>query len=154
MSLIDIKDIAQLTLKFKNNGLRIVFTNGCFDLLHTGHLNLLQKASGFGDKLIVGLNSDISVKKLKGDSRPVETASVRAHNLLDQDFVDNVVIFNELTPKRLIDEIIPSVLVKGGDYKKEHIIGSRSVTKNGGVVKIIPLTLGFSTTLIINNSKR
>ena len=146
--------ISELILKYKNNGLKIVFTNGCFDLLHTGHIDLLKKASEFGDKLIVGLNSDSSVKKLKGNNRPIENESVRSNNLLDKVFVDDVIIFNELTPKKLIAQIIPDVLVKGGDYKKKDIVGYSEVTKGGGVVKIIPLTPGFSTTLIINKSIR
>ena len=148
------EDISELILKYKNNGLKIVFTNGCFDLLHTGHLDLLKKASELGDKLIVGLNSDSSVKKLKGNNRPIENESVRSNNLLDKVFVDDVIIFNELTPKKLIAQIIPDVLVKGGDYKKEDIVGYSEVIKNGGVVKIIPLTPGFSTTAIINKSNR
>jgi D-beta-D-heptose 7-phosphate kinase/D-beta-D-heptose 1-phosphate adenosyltransferase len=154
MSLIKKENIYELISKYKNNGLKIVFTNGCFDLLHTGHLDLLKKASEFGDKLIVGLNSDSSVKKLKGNSRPIEDEVFRSKNLLDKVFVDDVVIFNEPTPKKLITQIIPDVLVKGGDYKKEDIVGYSEVTKNGGVVKIIPLTPGFSTTAIINKSHR
>ena len=154
MSLIKKENIYELISKYKNNGLKIVFTNGCFDLLHTGHLDLLKRASELGDKLIVGLNSDSSVKKLKGSSRPIEDEVFRSNNLLDKVFVDDVVIFNELTPKKLITQIIPDVLVKGGDYKKEDIVGYSEVTKNGGVVKIIPLTPGFSTTAIINKSHR
>ena len=154
MMLIKKENIAKLILKYKSNGLTIVFTNGCFDLLHAGHLELLKKASVFGDKLIVGLNSDASVKKLKGSSRPIEDESVRSNNLLEKGFVDDVVIFNELTPKKLIAQIIPDVLVKGGDYKKKDIVGYSEVTKNGGLVKIIPLTPGFSTTSIINKSIR
>ena len=148
------EDISKLISKYKSNGLKIVFTNGCFDLLHAGHLDLLKKASEFGDKLIVGLNSDASVKKLKGNSRPIEDETVRSSSLLDKVFVDDVVIFNELTPKKLIAQIIPDVLVKGGDYKKEDIVGYSEVIKNGGVVKIISLTPGFSTTSIINKSNR
>jgi len=154
MIIIKKEDISKLISKYKNNGLSIVFTNGCFDLLHSGHLDLLSRASEFGDKLIVGLNSDVSVKKLKGRSRPIENESVRSNNLLDKSFVDDVIIFNEITPKKLIEQIIPNVLVKGGDYKKEEIVGYNNVTKNGGVVRIIPLTPGFSTTLIINKSNR
>ncbi len=154
MIIIKKEDISKLISKYKNNGLSIVFTNGCFDLLHSGHLDLLSRASEFGDKLIVGLNSDVSVKKLKGRSRPIENESVRSNNLLDKSFVDDVIIFNEITPKKLIEQIIPNVLVKGGDYKKEEIVGYNNVTKNGGVVRIVPLTPGFSTTLIINKSNR
>jgi len=154
MIIIKEEDISKLISEYKNNGLSIVFTNGCFDLLHSGHLDLLRRASEFGDKLIVGLNSDVSVKKLKGRSRPIENESVRSNNLLDKGFVDDVIIFNEITPKKLIEQIIPNVLVKGGDYKKEEIVGYNNVTKNGGVVRIVPLTPGFSTTLIINKSNR
>ena len=154
MIIIKKEDISKLISKYKNNGLSIVFTNGCFDLLHSGHLDLLRRASEFGDKLIVGLNSDVSVKKLKGRSRPIENESVRSNNLLDKSFVDDLIIFNEITPKKLIEQIIPNVLVKGGDYKKEEIVGYNNVTKNGGVVRIVPLTPGFSTTLIINKSNR
>ena len=154
MIIIKKEDISKLISEYKNNGLSTVFTNGCFDLLHSGHLDLLSRASEFGDKLIVGLNSDVSVKKLKGRSRPIENESVRSNNLLDKSFVDDVIIFNEITPKKLIEQIIPNVLVKGGDYKKEEIVGYNNVTKNGGVVRIVPLTPGFSTTLIINKSNR
>ena len=154
MIIIKKEDISKLISKYKNNGLSIVFTNGCFDLLHSGHLDLLRRASEFGDKLIVGLNSDVSVKKLKGRSRPIENESVRSNNLLDKSFVDDVIIFSEITPKKLIEQIMPNVLVKGGDYKKEEIVGYNNVTKNGGVVRIVPLTPGFSTTLIINKSNR
>ena len=154
MIIIKKEDISKLISEYKNNGLSIVFTNGCFDLLHSGHLDLLRRASEFGNKLIVGLNSDVSVKKLKGLNRPIENESVRSNNLLDKGFVDDVIIFNEITPKKLIEQIIPNVLVKGGDYKKEEIVGYNNVTKNGGVVRIVPLTPGFSTTLIINKSNR
>jgi rfaE bifunctional protein nucleotidyltransferase chain/domain len=154
MIFIEKEDIAKLIINYKKNGLSIVFTNGCFDLLHAGHLDLLKKASEFGDKLIVGINSDASVKKLKGSGRPIDSESIRANKLLDKDFVDDVVIFNELTPKNLIAKIIPDVLVKGGDYKKEDIVGYKHVINNGGVVRIVPLVPGFSTTLIINKSNR
>ena len=154
MIFIEKEDIAKLIINYKKNGLSIVFTNGCFDLLHAGHLDLLKKSSEFGDKLIVGINSDASVKKLKGSGRPIDSESIRANKLLDKDFVDDIVIFNELTPKKLIAKIIPDVLVKGGDYKKEDIVGYKHVINNGGVVRIVPLVPGFSTTLIINKSNR
>ena len=154
MIFIENEDIAKLIINYKKSGLSIVFTNGCFDLLHAGHLDLLKKSSEFGDKLIVGINSDASVKKLKGSGRPIDSESIRANKLLDKDFVDDIVIFNELTPKKLIAKIIPDVLVKGGDYKKEDIVGYKHVINNGGVVRIVPLVPGFSTTLIINKSNR
>ena len=134
-------------LKEKQNS--IVFTNGCFDLLHKGHIDLLNKASTFGDILIVGLNSDSSVKTLKGRGRPIENEITRSEKLLEISNVDFVIIFNSETPKTLINKIMPDVLVKGGDYNKDDIVGSNEVISSGGKVKIVPLTKGFSTTSII-----
>ena len=129
----------------------IVFTNGCFDLLHKGHIDLLNKASTFGDILIVGLNSDNSVKTLKGKDRPIENETRRSKKLLEISNVDYVIIFNSETPRDLIMKIMPDVLVKGGDYNKNDIVGSREVISTGGKVKIVPLTKGFSTTSIIES---
>ena len=129
-----------------------VLTNGCFDLLHKGHLDLLSNAAEFGDKLFVGLNSDTSVKKLKGDSRPKQNERTRAQNLLELKYVNHVIIFEDLTPQKLIHTISPDVLVKGGDYKESEIVGAKNVISSGGVVKIVPLTPGFSTTSIIEKS--
>ena len=154
MILIKKKDIFKLILKYKNNGLKIVFTNGCFDLLHTGHLDLLKKASEFGDKLIVGLNSDASVKKLKGNNRPIENESVRSNNLLDKVFVDDVLIFNELTPKKLITQIIPDVLVKGGDYTLDKVVGGEYVKSYGGEVKALEFLDDCSTSAIVEKMKK
>ena len=123
-----------------------------FDLLHKGHLDLLSNAAGFGDKLFVGLNSDKSVKKLKGDSRPKQNERTRAQKLLELKYVNHVIIFEDLTPQKLVHAISPDVLVKGGDYKKSEIVGASHVISSGGVVKIVPLTPGFSTTLIIEKS--
>ena len=124
----------------------IVFTNGCFDLLHKGHIDLLTKASEFGDKLIVGINSDESVKKNKGESRPVQNQEIRKKNLLNLKFVDNVYVFKESTPLKMIKSICPDVLVKGADYNVHEIVGAKFVIANGGKVRTIPLTPGFSTT--------
>ena len=124
----------------------IVFTNGCFDLLHKGHIDLLKRASEFGDKLIIGINSDESVKKIKGDNRPIEDQKTRKKNLLKLKFVDDVYVFEETTPLKIIKLICPDVLVKGADYTIHEIVGSKFVSGNGGKVKIIPLTPGFSTT--------
>ena len=129
----------------------IVFTNGCFDLLHKGHIDLLNKASTFGDILIVGLNSDNSVKTLKGKDRPIENEMRRSKKLLEISNVDYVIIFNSETPRDLIMKIMPDVLVKGGDYNKNDVVGSREVISAGGKVKIVALTKGFSTTSIIES---
>ena len=152
MSLISFKDINQLLTAYRKENFKLVFTNGCFDLLHKGHLDLLSNAAGFGDKLFVGLNSDASVKKLKGDSRPVQNEKIRAQKLLELKYVNHVIIFEDLTPQKLVHAISPDVLVKGGDYKKSEIVGARHVISSGGVVKIVPLTPGFSTTSIIEKS--
>ena len=152
MSLISFKDINQLLGKYRSGNFKLVFTNGCFDLLHKGHLDLLLNAAAFGDKLFVGLNSDKSVKKLKGDSRPIQNEKNRAQKLLELKYVNHVIIFEDLTPKKLIHIISPDVLVKGGDYKTNEIVGAKHVISSGGVVKIIPLTPGFSTTSIIEKS--
>ena len=152
MSLISFKDINQLLTAYRKENFKLVFTNGCFDLLHKGHLDLLSNAAGFGDKLFVGLNSDKSVKKLKGDSRPKQNERTRAQNLLELKYVNHVIIFEDLTPQKLIHTISPDVLVKGGDYKESEIVGAKNVISSGGVVKIVPLTPGFSTTSIIEKS--
>ena len=152
MSLISFNDINQFLATYRKENFKLVFTNGCFDLLHKGHLDLLSNAAGFGDKLFVGLNSDKSVKKLKGDSRPIQNEKNRAQKLLELKYVNHVIIFEDLTPKKLIHIISPDVLVKGGDYKTNEIVGAKHVISSGGVVRIIPLTPGFSTTSIIEKS--
>ena len=152
MSLISFNDINQLLTTYRKENFKLVFTNGCFDLLHKGHLDLLSNAAGFGDKLFVGLNSDKSVKKLKGDSRPKQNERTRAQKLLELKYVNHVIIFEDLTPQKLIHTMSPNVLVKGGDYKKNEIVGAKHVISSGGVVKIVPLTPGFSTTSIIEKS--
>jgi rfaE bifunctional protein nucleotidyltransferase chain/domain len=134
------------TFRWKFFGKRIVFTNGCFDLLHAGHIASLSQAADFGDILIVGLNSDASVKRLKGEHRPVQTEQNRATILASLYMVDAVVIFDEDTPLEIIKSIMPDVLVKGGDYTPETIVGAKEVMANGGKVEIIPLVPGLSTT--------
>ena len=116
MNLLSMKDIKRISSDYKSKGLKIVFTNGCFDLLHKGHLDLLNESSKYGDILIIGLNSDSSVKKLKGVSRPVEDEMKRSQKLMALNYVDHVIIFKQLTPRKLISELKPDVLVKGGDY--------------------------------------
>ena len=151
MSLKKIKDITIICNDLKRRGKKIVFTNGCFDILHKGHLHYLFESKKLGDHLIVGLNSDRSVKILKGAGRPVNNQARRAKNLLSKNIVDNVVIFDELDPYNLIKKIIPSVLTKGCDYKNKDIIGSDIVKSNNGSVVLIPFLKGYSTTEIINN---
>jgi D-beta-D-heptose 7-phosphate kinase / D-beta-D-heptose 1-phosphate adenosyltransferase len=128
----------------------VVFTNGCFDLLHEGHRHLLSEAAKLGDLLIVAVNSDASVKRLKGDSRPVEPLTIRLKNLAALETVDYVIAFSEDTPLQLIEQLQPAVLVKGGDYKKEEIIGNHLVKE----VVIIPLLDGFSTTKSIQDNSK
>ena len=132
---------------------KVVFTNGCFDLLHPGHLKLLQKAKSFGDVLIVGINSDSSVRILKGEGRPVVNQQDRLVILACLIIVDFVIIFEEETPLNLIKCISPSVLVKGGDYKLSEIVGGEHVIKNGGKVKIIKLKEGYSTSKFLKEIK-
>jgi rfaE bifunctional protein nucleotidyltransferase chain/domain len=133
---------------------KIVFTNGCFDILHLGHINYLSEAADLGDILIVGLNSDKSVKALKGDKRPFNNQDARAKLLASLFFIDAVTIFDQDNPEELIKEINPDVLVKGGDYSIAEIAGSDFVLKNGGEVKTIPITEGYSTTNILQNHKK
>lgn len=135
--------------RWKLLGKKIVFTNGCFDILHKGHLEILSQAASSGDMLIVGLNSDQSVKHLKGEGRPVNDESFRALILASLAIVDAVVLFDEPTPANLIKDIEPDVLLKGGDYTIDKIVGAEEVIKNGGEVKIVPLIKGYSTTALI-----
>ncbi len=140
------------TLKFF--GKKIIFTNGCFDIMHAGHTYYLNKARSLGDILVVGLNSDDSVKKLnKGSYRPIHTQNKRAEVLASLLCVDFVAIFEEETPLTLIQKVIPNILVKGGDYTESTIVGADIVKKNGGSIEIIPLLEGYSTTGIINKLK-
>lgn len=135
--------------EWRSAGETIVFTNGCFDILHRGHVEYLAQAADLGDKLIIGLNTDVSVKRLKGESRPVNDEKSRALLLSALQFVDVVVFFDEDTPYELIKQVQPDILVKGNDYKPEEIIGYDIVTAKGGKVLTIDLVEGFSTTNII-----
>ena len=153
MGIIEKSDLDSQIKQLKEQRNSIVFTNGCFDILHKGHIDLLNKASTYGDILIVGLNSDNSVKILKGKGRPIENEITRSKKLLEISNVDFVIIFNSETPKDLIIKIMPDVLVKGGDYSIDDIVGSNEVISSGGKVKIVPITKGFSTTSIIRSMK-
>ena len=154
MSLLSPDSLRKKSRFFKKDNKLIVFTNGCFDLLHKGHEDLLNKASSYGDILIVGINSDSSVKSIKGENRPIEKEITRVDKLLKLDCVDYVIIFDSKTPKNIIKIISPDVLVKGGDYDLNNIVGAQHVIKNGGDVKIVPLTPGYSTTSIIKLNNR
>ncbi len=133
----------------KNRKKKIVFTNGCFDILHAGHIQYLNEARALGDLLFIGLNSDESVKKLKGNSRPINGELERKFVLENLKAVDFVEIFNEETPLSLIEVVRPNILVKGGDWKPEQIVGSNFVLSNGGKVKSLSFRPGFSTTSTI-----
>jgi D-glycero-beta-D-manno-heptose 1-phosphate adenylyltransferase len=133
---------------FKN---KIVFTNGCFDILHRGHIEYLSKARDRGDILIIGLNSDASVRKIKGEGRPVQDETSRSLILASLRFVEAVVFFNEDTPLELIKIVQPDVLVKGGDYNEDTIVGADIVKARGGEVVVIPLVEGYSTSKILNS---
>lgn len=133
---------------WKSTGKKIVFTNGCFDLIHVGHVLYLESAAMLGDVLIVGLNSDTSVRRLKGSGRPINDQMNRSCVLAALSSVDAVIVFEEDDPLRLITEICPDILVKGGDWKPEQIVGSDFVLKNGGEVKSLQFVDGYSTTSI------
>jgi rfaE bifunctional protein nucleotidyltransferase chain/domain len=134
---------------FRSQGAKVVFTNGCFDILHRGHVEYLSKAADMGDVLVVGLNTDASVKRLKGEGRPINNEESRALVLASLSFVDAVVLFDEDTPYELIKAIHPDVLVKGADYKPEEIVGYDIVTAYGGTVATVPIVEGYSSTKII-----
>lgn len=148
-----LESIVEQVKQKKQQEKRIVFTNGCFDIIHKGHLDYLSKARDLGDFLIIGLNSDSSIKKLKGMNRPVIDEESRAFQLAAFFFVDAIVIFNEETPINLIKNISPDILVKGGDYGIDTIVGADFVKENGGSVQVIPFIEGYSTTNIINKIK-
>ncbi len=148
------KDLNTIVAKLKNKSKKIVFTNGCFDIIHAGHVIYLNKAKKLGDILIVGLNSDSSVKKLKGNDRPIIIEDDRAYIISNLKPVDFVVIFNDNTPYNLINEIKPDYLVKGSDYKNKEVAGSDIVKSYGGQVIFIDYVNEKSTTNIINKIKK
>ena len=134
--------------EWKRLGQQIVFTNGCFDLIHLGHINYLAEASDLGEKLILGVNSDDSVRRLKGHARPIQDQMARMIILAAFEFTDAVVLFEEDTPESLIKQVTPDVLVKGGDYEPENVVGAQHVMVNGGGVEILSFLEGYSTSLI------
>ncbi|MBL7773249.1 MAG: D-glycero-beta-D-manno-heptose 1-phosphate adenylyltransferase [Chitinophagaceae bacterium] len=145
-----IDDLARLRNQWRMLSKKVVFTNGCFDLIHRGHNTFLLEAAEFGNRLIVAVNSDSSVKRLKGETRPIVDELSRAFNLACHTYIDAVIIFEEDTPENLLHTLQPDVLVKGGDYTFETIVGAPYVQSYGGEVKIIPFLDGYSTTGIVN----
>jgi len=145
--------LAKQVMKWQIHNEKVVFTNGCFDILHLGHLDYLSKAADLGDRLIIGVNTDASVSALKGPSRPIIDEVTRATKLASLLFVDAVVLFGEETPLTLIQTVKPDVLVKGGDYTIDTIVGADSVLANGGSVEVIPFLPGHSTTAIVDKIK-
>ena len=151
--IISLEKAIELSQKWKANGEKVVFTNGCFDLLHAGHITYLSEAAALGTKLIIGLNADKSVQALKGPSRPINDEKTRSLLLAAMQFIDAVVIFEEQTPQNLINHLLPDVLVKGGDYTLDNIVGAKEVLENGGEVKTLSFLPGYSSTSIIDKIK-
>lgn len=150
----NIGELKEKLLKEKKKGKKVVFTNGCFDLIHKGHIILLQKAKDEGDLLVVAINSDDSIRRIKGKNRPIFPEGERAEILAAFQTVDFVTIFNEETPHKIISELKPDILVKGGDWTVETVIGRDIVKASGGRVVIIPQVEGYSTSEIIGRIKK
>jgi D-glycero-beta-D-manno-heptose 1-phosphate adenylyltransferase len=149
----NLSSLKETIIGWQNNNNKVVFTNGVFDLLHIGHITYLAKAAELGDKLIIGLNADSSVKRIKGESRPVNDQNSRAMLLAALFFVDAIAVFEEDTPLTLISTLLPDILVKGADYAIENIVGGKEVIANGGEVKTINFVEGYSSTSIIERIK-
>jgi len=150
----DLPKMKSLVSSWQKDGKKVVFTNGVFDLLHIGHITYMAKASELGDKLVIGLNSDSSVKRIKGDDRPVNDQNSRAALLAALFFVDAIVVFEEDTPLNIIAAVMPDILVKGADYAIENIVGAKEVIANGGEVKTIDFVEGYSSTSIIQKIRK
>ena len=148
-----LESLKEQVTNWKKAGEKVVFTNGCFDLIHRGHIEVLAQTADLGDKLIIGLNSDVSIKKLKGGSRPIIDEKSRVILLASLSFVDAIVLFSEETPLNLISNLNPDILAKGGDYKINTIVGHEIIRKNGGKVILIPFIEGFSSSNIIDKIK-
>lgn len=149
-----LSDLLKQVKRWRLQNKKIVFTNGVFDILHEGHIASLTEAASFGNILIVGVNTDASVKRLKGESRPVNGEQSRALLLASMVMTDAIILFEEDTPLNLISSILPDVLVKGGDYTPETVVGAKEVMDAGGELKIVPILEGFSTTGIIERMKK
>ena len=151
--ILPLKSLKNQVTNWKKTGKKVVFTNRCFDLIHRGHIEALAQTADLGDKLIIGLNSDVSIKKLKGESRPIIDENSRAILLASLSFVDAIVLFSEETPLNLISNLNPDILAKGGDYKINTIVGHEIIRKNGGEVILVPFVEGFSSSNIIDKIK-
>ena len=149
----NIENLLPALENWKKNHEKVVFSNGCFDILHVGHVDYLEKARALGSRLVMGLNTDNSIKRIKGPNRPVNDQYARARILAALEFVDAVILFDEDSPYELIKAIKPDILVKGDDYTIEKIIGADIVLQNGGEVKTISLVKGYSTTNVIDKIK-
>jgi len=149
-----LRDLLRERACWRDDGTRVVFTNGCFDLLHPGHVRLLEAARAEGDRLVVGLNSDASVGRLKGEGRPLLPEAERAETLLALEPVDRVVIYDEDTPREVIAALLPDVLVKGADWERDAIVGREEVEASGGRVVRVELLPGRSTTALVERIKR
>ena len=146
-------DLKNQVNAWKQAGEEVVFTNGCFDIIHKGHIEVLAQTADLGDRLLIGLNSDSSIQKLKGEDRPIIDEQARDILLSALSFVDAVILFPEETPINLISTLLPDVLAKGGDYEIETIVGHEIIQNNGGKVKLVPFVDGFSSTTIIEKIK-
>jgi len=143
-------ELKSLLDKWRSNNMKVVFTNGCFDIIHRGHVEYLQQSKQMGDVLIVGLNTDESVKRLKGEGRPINDNESRAIVLSALRMIDAIVFFDDDTPEQIIKNIIPDVLVKGSEYKLSEIVGADFVISNGGEVKTVEMINGYSTSIVIS----
>ena len=149
-----LKELENQVTSWKQVGEKVVFTNGCFDIIHRGHIEVLAQTADLGDRLIIGLNSDSSIQKLKGKNRPIIDEQSRAILLASLSFVDAVVLFSEDTPINLISTLKPDLLAKGGDYEISTIVGHKVVQENGGKVILVPFIDGFSSTTIIEKIRK
>jgi len=152
--IVPISQAIKVVYQWKNQGEKIVFSNGCFDILHAGHVDYLEKARQKGDRLVIGLNTDRSVARIKGPNRPIVEEKSRSRIMASLEFVDLVVLFDEDTPIDLIKALLPDILVKGKDYEASNIVGADFVMQNGGKVETVELTSGFSSSNIINKIKK
>ncbi len=152
--IVTLNDAKRIVEEWKQQGEKVVFTNGCFDIIHKGHVYYLAQAHDLGTKLILGLNTDESIKRLKGPDRPIKELESRALTVASFEYIDLVIPFEEDTPLNLISTLLPNVLVKGSDYSVENIVGAKEVLANGGEVKTIDFVDGFSTTNYFKKIKK
>lgn len=152
--IVDREQLREKASQWRKEGKKLVFTNGCFDILHKGHLEVLTASAGFGDILVVGLNTDASVSRLKGPERPVNHESFRTWMMASLQIVDAVTLFDEPTPWELLEVLQPDVIVKGGDYTVDQVVGAKEVLARGGEVRIVPIVQGYSTTALIETIRK